>query len=188
VRNCRLHRCREDDGCPAGLAGRLEYRGYDSAGIALVCEDGLEVIKSAERIVKLREQVPSTLYASVGIGHTRWATHGKPSKLNAHPHQDCTGRIAVVHNGIIENYQELKHELEGHGHRFSSETDTEVICHLVEENYVATFACSTRSGASRVPSLSRSSTRPTRTRSTPPARTARWSSGWATGSTSSPRT
>jgi glucosamine--fructose-6-phosphate aminotransferase (isomerizing) len=116
--------------------GRLEYRGYDSAGIALVCEDGLEVIKSAERIVKLREQVPSTLYASVGIGHTRWATHGKPSKLNAHPHQDCTGRIAVVHNGIIENYQELKHELEGHGHRFSSETDTEVICHLVEENYV----------------------------------------------------
>jgi glucosamine--fructose-6-phosphate aminotransferase (isomerizing) len=116
--------------------GRLEYRGYDSAGIALVCEDGLEVIKSAERIVKLKEQVPSTLYASVGIGHTRWATHGKPSKANAHPHQDCSGRIAVVHNGIIENYQELKHELEGHGHEFSSETDTEVISHLVEENYV----------------------------------------------------
>jgi glucosamine--fructose-6-phosphate aminotransferase (isomerizing) len=116
--------------------GRLEYRGYDSAGIALICEDGLEVIKSAERIVKLKEQVPSTLYASVGIGHTRWATHGKPSKANAHPHQDCSGRIAVVHNGIIENYQELKHELEGHGHIFSSETDTEVISHLVEENYV----------------------------------------------------
>jgi glutamine---fructose-6-phosphate transaminase (isomerizing) len=121
--------------------GRLEYRGYDSAGIALVCEDGLEVIKSAERIVKLRGQVPSTLYASVGIGHTRWATHGKPSKLNAHPHQDCTGRIAVVHNGIIENYQELKHELEGHGHQFSSETDTEVISHLVEENYVDDTFC-----------------------------------------------
>ena len=116
--------------------GRLEYRGYDSAGIALVCEDGLEVIKSAERIVKLKEQVPSALYASVGIGHTRWATHGKPSKANAHPHQDCSGRIAVVHNGIIENYRELKHELEGNGHTFSSETDTEVICHLIEENYV----------------------------------------------------
>jgi glucosamine--fructose-6-phosphate aminotransferase (isomerizing) len=116
--------------------GRLEYRGYDSAGIALVCEDGLEVIKSAERIVKLREKVPSTLYASVGIGHTRWATHGKPSRTNAHPHQDCTGRIAVVHNGIIENYQGLKLELEKHGHTFTSETDTEVISHLVEENYV----------------------------------------------------
>ncbi len=116
--------------------GRLEYRGYDSAGIALVCDGGLEVIKSAERIKKLKEQVPSTLYASVGIGHTRWATHGKPSKVNAHPHQDCTGRIAVVHNGIIENYQELKKELEAHGHVFASETDTEVISHLVEENYV----------------------------------------------------
>ena len=116
--------------------GRLEYRGYDSAGIALVCENGLEVIKSAERIVKLKEQVPSTLYASVGIGHTRWATHGKPSKVNAHPHQDCTGRLAVVHNGIIENYQELKNELESHGHKFSSETDTEVISHLIEENYM----------------------------------------------------
>ncbi|OPY26727.1 MAG: Glutamine--fructose-6-phosphate aminotransferase (isomerizing) [Methanocella sp. PtaU1.Bin125] len=116
--------------------GRLEYRGYDSAGIALVCEDGLEVIKSAERIVKLREKVPSTLYASVGIGHTRWATHGKPSKTNAHPHQDCSGRIAVVHNGIIENYQEIKRALEKRGHVFTSETDTEVISHLVEENYV----------------------------------------------------
>ncbi|HUL61505.1 MAG TPA: glutamine--fructose-6-phosphate transaminase (isomerizing) [Methanocella sp.] len=116
--------------------GRLEYRGYDSAGIAVVCGNGLEVIKSAERIVKLKEKVPSTLYASMGIGHTRWATHGKPSKVNAHPHQDCSGRIAVVHNGIIENYQELKHELEAHGHRFASETDTEVIGHLVEEHYV----------------------------------------------------
>ncbi len=115
--------------------GRLEYRGYDSAGIAVVNGNGIEVIKSANRIAKLKEQVPSTLLSAVGIGHTRWATHGKPSTLNAHPHQDCTGRIAVVHNGIIENYQELKRELQAKGHKFSSETDTEVISHLVEDFY-----------------------------------------------------
>ena len=126
--------------------GRLEYRGYDSAGIALVCEHGVEIIKSAERIVKLKEKVPPALYATVGIGHTRWATHGKPSSMNAHPHQDCTGRIAVVHNGIIENYQELKDELMGRGHVFVSETDTEVIAHLIEENYVGdTFRAITES-------------------------------------------
>ncbi|CAJ36704.1 glutamine--fructose-6-phosphate transaminase (isomerizing) [Methanocella arvoryzae] len=115
--------------------GRLEYRGYDSAGIAVVNGDGVEIIKSAERIARLKEQVPKTLMSSVGIGHTRWATHGKPSQANAHPHRDCTGRIAVVHNGIIENYQELKKELQARGHVFTSETDTEVISHLVEEYY-----------------------------------------------------
>ncbi|HEY3422554.1 MAG TPA: glutamine--fructose-6-phosphate transaminase (isomerizing), partial [Methanocellaceae archaeon] len=113
--------------------GRLEYRGYDSAGIALVCEGELKVIKSFGRIHFLQEKMPK-LIASVGIGHTRWATHGKPSEINAHPHQDCTGRIAVVHNGIIENYKELKDMLISKGHSFASETDTEVVAHLLEEN------------------------------------------------------
>ncbi len=114
--------------------GRLEYRGYDSAGVALVCEGELKVIKSFGRIHFLKEKMPA-LIASAGIGHTRWATHGKPSEINAHPHQDCTGRIAVVHNGIIENYKELKDMLIEKGHTFASETDTEVVAHLLEENF-----------------------------------------------------
>ena len=118
--------------------GRLEYRGYDSAGVALVCEGELKVIKSFGRIQFLKEKMPS-LIASVGIGHTRWATHGKPSEINAHPHQDCTGRIAVVHNGIIENYRELKDMLIEKGHIFVSETDTEVVSHLLEENYAGSM-------------------------------------------------
>ncbi len=118
--------------------GRLEYRGYDSAGVALVCEGELKVIKSFGRIQFLKEKMPS-LIASVGIGHTRWATHGKPSEINAHPHQDCTGRIAVVHNGIIENYKELKDMLIAKGHKFISETDTEVVSHLLEENYAGSM-------------------------------------------------
>ena len=113
----------------------LEYRGYDSAGIALICNDSLQVIKSYGRITNLKKKVPPTMLASVGIGHTRWATHGKPSEMNAHPHQDCRGTFAVVHNGIIENYQHLKNVLTERGHRFVSETDTEVIAHLLEENY-----------------------------------------------------
>ncbi len=113
----------------------LEYRGYDSAGIALVSNDSLNVIKSYGRIINLKEKIPLTLSATAGIGHTRWATHGKPSERNAHPHKDCTGHFAVVHNGIIENYQALKEELTAQGHQFVSETDTEVIAHLMEKNY-----------------------------------------------------
>ncbi len=113
----------------------LEYRGYDSAGIALICNDSLRVIKSYGRIANLKAKVSPTLLATVGIGHTRWATHGKPSETNAHPHQDCRGDFAVVHNGIIENYQTLKQALIEKGHTFVSETDTEVVAHLLEENY-----------------------------------------------------
>ncbi len=113
----------------------LEYRGYDSAGIALITNGSLRVIKSYGRIMNLKDKVSPALYATVGIGHTRWATHGKPSETNAHPHQDCTGTFAVVHNGIIENYQSLKQMLIEKGHRFVSETDTEVVAHLLEENF-----------------------------------------------------
>ena len=115
--------------------GMLEYRGYDSAGLALVCRDDLKIIKTCDRVAKLREIVPNSTFAVSGIGHTRWATHGKPSDINAHPHRDCTGKIAVVHNGIIENYRELKEMLVSRGHRFVSETDTEVVSHLIEEYY-----------------------------------------------------
>ena len=112
---------------------RLEYRGYDSAGIAVLNDGGLHVRRAAGRIkaleAVLRER-PVT--GSLGIGHTRWATHGRPSEENAHPHTDCSGNLVVVHNGILENYLEIKERLRGQGHTFRSETDTEVIAHLVE--------------------------------------------------------
>lgn len=115
---------------------RLEYRGYDSAGIAVLEGGGLLVEKRAGKLAALKSRLNGNMAgAQVGIGHTRWATHGRPSDVNAHPHLDCTGRIAVVHNGIIENYQELRQELAAKGHRFISETDTEVLAHLVEEFY-----------------------------------------------------
>ncbi|MFH1282597.1 MAG: glutamine--fructose-6-phosphate transaminase (isomerizing) [bacterium] len=115
---------------------RLEYRGYDSAGIAIMQKKGLRIAKALGKLSALTQKLSKKhLNGSVGIGHTRWATHGKPNNLNAHPHDDCQGRIAVVHNGIIENFSGLKIELQKQGHKFSSDTDTEVIAHLIEEHY-----------------------------------------------------
>jgi len=115
---------------------RLEYRGYDSAGIAVVNHEGLKVVKKKGYLDELSRAVDlDSTVASTGIGHTRWATHGEPTDENAHPHVACDGTIAVVHNGIIENYKELKKELRARGHVFTSQTDTEVIAHLIEENY-----------------------------------------------------
>ncbi len=112
---------------------KLEYRGYDSCGIAVASTD-IKVIKDTIR-VKAMAETSSRLQGTVGIGHTRWATHGPPSQVNAHPHLDCPGNIAVVHNGVLNNYQELKDRLIGEGHKFVSETDTEVIPHLIEKHY-----------------------------------------------------
>ncbi|MDF1542672.1 MAG: glutamine--fructose-6-phosphate transaminase (isomerizing) [Anaerosomatales bacterium] len=118
-----------------GLA-RLEYRGYDSAGIAILSSVGLDVVRRLGKLVNLSNAVSeSPVPGTLGIGHTRWATHGRPSEENAHPHIDCTGRIAVVHNGIIENYLELREELSATGHILRSETDTETVAHLVEAYY-----------------------------------------------------
>jgi glucosamine--fructose-6-phosphate aminotransferase (isomerizing) len=113
---------------------RLEYRGYDSAGVAVVRDGQMHIRRSPGKLANLEEVLSrEPLSGEFGIGHTRWATHGRPSEENAHPHRDCSGRIVVVHNGIIENYLELKHELQAEGHTFATETDTEIVAHLVEK-------------------------------------------------------
>src|SRR6187455_1784904 len=112
---------------------RLEYRGYDSAGVAVVRNGAIELRRSAGKLARLEETLAGNpLDGEYGIGHTRWATHGRPTEENAHPHVDCTGRIVVVHNGIIENYLDLKKQLQKEGHTFVTETDTEIVAHLVE--------------------------------------------------------
>src|SRR5882762_10575797 len=114
---------------------RLEYRGYDSAGIAVLGASGLEVRRAAGRIKVLEGLLRERpLKGSIGIGHTRWATHGRPTDDNAHPHTDGSGTLVVVHNGIIENYLPIKERLGAEGHVFTSETDTEVIAHLIERH------------------------------------------------------
>ncbi len=131
---------------------RLEYRGYDSAGIALVDDAGdLFVEKRAGKLVNLQTAIANrTPHAAIGLAHTRWATHGRPNDLNAHPHQDCTGQITVIHNGIIENFRELRDGLEARGHTLTSETDTEAIAHLVEEAYQGDLADAVRAALRRL--------------------------------------
>ena len=131
---------------------RLEYRGYDSAGIALVDEDGdLFVEKKAGKLSNLTTAIGDrTPHAAIGLAHTRWATHGRPNDLNAHPHQDCTGDITVIHNGIIENFRELRDGLVERGHTLTSETDTEAVAHLVEEAYEGDLADAVRAALRQV--------------------------------------
>ncbi|MBE8540549.1 glutamine--fructose-6-phosphate transaminase (isomerizing) [Geoglobus acetivorans] len=124
---------RRADGVIISALKRLEYRGYDSWGVAVRDGNEIRIIKKVGAIGDVDSY--SIAGGNLGVGHTRWATHGKPSEINAHPHTDCSGKIAVVHNGIISNFQSLKEELESRGHLFKSETDTEVIAHLIEESY-----------------------------------------------------
>jgi len=136
VWNSRL--CRKKEVVPILIDGlrRLEYRGYDSAGIALLDKGKLTIAKSKGKLEFLDNSINRSHYSgTVGIGHTRWATHGEPSKANAHPHTDCSKKIAVVHNGIIENYLDLKDKLIREGHIFKTKTDSEVIVHLIEKYY-----------------------------------------------------
>ncbi|MCA1587302.1 MAG: glutamine--fructose-6-phosphate transaminase (isomerizing) [Chloroflexi bacterium] len=142
------------DAAPILLDGlrRLEYRGYDSAGIAVLTDDGNFFIeKKAGKLTNLTDHLNGDAPAGhPGIGHTRWATHGPPNDLNAHPHTDCTGRLALIHNGIIENYAEIKQRLVASGHRFTSETDTEVLAHLIETKYTGDLVAAVRDALNEV--------------------------------------
>ena len=130
---------------------KLEYRGYDSAGIAVLENEKIRVEKSVGRLASLRDKLKGKEpQGFLGIGHTRWATHGRPSDKNSHPHTDCSGDFVIVHNGIIENYLTLKEELIEAGHEFKSETDTEVVAHLLEEVYNGDFVASVRTVLSRI--------------------------------------
>jgi glucosamine--fructose-6-phosphate aminotransferase (isomerizing) len=134
-----------------GALRRLEYRGYDSAGIALVTDDGnLFVEKRVGKLANLATAIEDrTPRAGIGLAHTRWATHGRPNDLNAHPHVDCTGEITVIHNGIIENFRELRDALERRSHTLTSETDTEALAHLVEEAYDGDLLAAVRKALAR---------------------------------------
>jgi glucosamine--fructose-6-phosphate aminotransferase (isomerizing) len=125
---------------------RLEYRGYDSAGLAVVGDDGVLVMRRASgKLRNLEDAIRmSPMEGAYGIGHTRWATHGRPTEENAHPHRDCSGQIVVVHNGIVENYLSLKQKLQDEGHRFVTETDTEIIAHLVEKYFTGNLESAVR--------------------------------------------
>ncbi len=131
---------------------RLEYRGYDSAGLAVYCgEEGLAVRRASGKLHNLEDAVRlNPVDGAYGIGHTRWATHGRPTEENAHPHRDCKGDVVVVHNGIIENYVVLKHQLEAEGHEFRTETDTEVIAHLIEKHFEGNLESAVRKAAKQL--------------------------------------
>src|SRR5712691_1920131 len=146
-----------DQALPIILEGlrRLEYRGYDSAGVAVIDGESLAVVKRAGRLLELQNALgeETSLPGSVGMGHTRWATHGAPTDQNAHPHLDCTGRVAVIHNGIVENFQALRARLEKDGHTLASETDTECVAHLVEERLAAGSATLVEAVRATIPEL-----------------------------------
>ncbi|MGH7876179.1 MAG: glutamine--fructose-6-phosphate transaminase (isomerizing) [Candidatus Dormibacteraceae bacterium] len=145
----------EREAAPILISGlqRLEYRGYDSAGLAVLesRRDATSITKTADKVASLVESLNGNMpQGRLGIGHTRWATHGRPTTPNAHPHTDCQGRISVAHNGIIENFSELRAELEGEGHRFASETDSEVVPHLIEKYYKGDFLLAVRQALNRL--------------------------------------